>query len=122
MSNCDNTKNTTTGSSIESIKRCACELKSDEVRIKCLVDSYQALMTFRRRPLTHAQLMSKRSARRLCDVRLANIDAQTTTAEFAESQILYTFIQQFIKIHPRFLIDGPDIGDIRLKTDFFSST
>ncbi|AQN78611.1 ACH96224.1 OrNV gp094-like protein [Kallithea virus] len=103
-------------------QRCRCEFENDETRIKCLVGEYKKLMEFRRKPLTNARIQILESTARLSDVNLINCTYQTTTELLAESQILYTFVQTYVKTHPGFLIDGPEIGSIRLKTDFFSST
>jgi len=102
--------------------RCDCEYNGNEVRIKCLISAYKNLMTFRRKPLTNVQLETLYSTNTLSEFKLSSLILDTATEVFAESQILYTFIQAYVKTHPGFLIDGPDIGDIRIKTDFFSST
>ncbi|AYP97977.1 OrNV gp094-like protein [Mauternbach virus] len=102
--------------------RCACEYNGSEARIKCLISAYKNLMLFRRRPLTNVQLETLYSTNNLSEFKLSSLIFDTATEAFAESQILYTFVELHAKTHPGFLIDGPDIGDIRLKTNFFSST
>ncbi|AUQ44022.1 putative gp106-like protein [Esparto virus] len=104
------------------IDQCLCESRDDIARITCIVNAYKKLMDFRHRPLTTLQYNSLLSIQKLSNLKFDGISVKTTTEVLAESQILFTFIQQFVKTHPKFLIDGPDIGDIRLKMDFFSAT
>lgn len=101
---------------------CMCERGTDANRIECLVKEYQKLMQSRHKPLTRQHYDQLINSRRLIDIKLATIETASLPEALAESQILYTFYQNYTKTHPQLLRDGPEIGDIKLKTHFFTST
>lgn len=104
-------------------KRCTCENQSDGARIECLVREFETLMAHRRQTIPKAQLTKMRTVQSLAEIELLNVVVESATHEFAENQILFTFIKNYIKTHPQFLIDGPSsIGDLKLKSSFFQST
>lgn len=102
--------------------RCDCELQSDAKRIECLVRNFKKLMEQRRQPIPAQRLNALLSTNRLANIELMNMVVESATHEFAENQILYTFIKSYVRSHPQFLLDGPDIGNFKLKTSFFQST
>nr|DBA13129.1 TPA: hypothetical protein [Oryctes rhinoceros nudivirus] len=104
------------------MSNCPCEGRSDKERIQCLVYHFEKLMTARGLTLSRRQIQSILETTRLINVNLVNFEAKSATEELVESQILYTFIEDYCKFHPRFQQDGPNIGDIKLKTTFFQST
>lgn len=101
---------------------CTCENQSESVRVECLVRQFQTLMVQRRQPLNSQRLNTLLATPRLADIELFNVVVDSATHEFAENQILYTFIKNYVRSHPQFLVDGPDIGVFKLKTSFFQST
>lgn len=101
---------------------CKCESLSDKERIRCLAEHFNKLMIIRERPLSRQQLQSIYDTTRLADVVLMQFEPNSATEEFAESQILYTFVSEYCRNHPRFQHDGPCIGDLKLKTTFFQAT
>lgn len=101
---------------------CLCESQSESNRIKCLVDAYRRLLAHRAILMTEYQYQQLLNTQELKKIQLLNIKVETLTEELAETQIFYTFIRQYIKKHPRFLEWGPAIAEIKLKSDFYSST
>lgn len=101
---------------------CLCERLSDKERIKCLVKHFDNLMISRGFKLSKEYIQNLYDTARLIDVKLMHFEAKSATEEFAESQILYTFISDYSKTHPRFQQDGPNLGDLKLKTSFFQAT
>lgn len=102
---------------------CQCELSQHEpTRIKCVIEHFVRMMKMRGRTVMFTEQQQQQFHRRLSTLRLFQVVAETATEEFAESQILYTFVTDYCKNHPRFAIDGPDLGDLRLKTNFFKAT
>lgn len=56
------------------------------------------------------------------DVKFETIETESLVQTLPENQIFYTFIQEYIKRHPSFLRDGPELGDLNLRVHFFAST
>lgn len=104
-----------------SAKICDCEQKTELARIRCMIDTYKKFMELRRQPLSNKRLESLHATTRLKDISLS-IDVNSVTHELAESQILFTFMQHYLKTHPNYFTDGPELGDIHLKNTFFAST
>lgn len=104
-------------------KRCTCENETDESRVKCLVNHFQILMEQRQQPIPREQLTKMLATQSLNSIELFSVVVDSATHEFAENQILFTFIKNYVKTHPQFLVDGPtNIGDLKLKSSFFQST
>ncbi|ATY70263.1 OrNV gp094-like protein [Tomelloso virus] len=101
---------------------CDCERFSDQERIKCIVKEFDILMTIRGRPLNKKQKGQLLETDRLANLQLFSCNVSSITEELVESQILYTFLQKYIKLHPRLPYDCPDIGNLKVKTSFFEST
>lgn len=101
---------------------CKCESGFEEERIKCLVDAYCQLLVHRAKPMPLDRYNTLLRTSELRNVQLLNIEVNTLTEELAETQILFTFIRQYIKKHPKFLEWGPPLAEIKLKSDFYSST
>lgn len=104
------------------MQSCPCESLSEEERIKCLIKHFAELMAVRGLHLSKIDIQNLLETTRLANIKLMSFEANSATEEFSESQILYTFISEYTKTHPRFQQDGPDIGDLKLKTTFFQAT
>lgn len=104
-------------------ERCTCENQTDIIRIKCLIKHFKALMDQRQQPIPTEQITKMLAAPSLAHIELFSVVVDSATHEFAENQILFTFIKNYIKTHPHFLNDGPtNMGDLKLKSSFFQST
>lgn len=101
---------------------CACERGSDAERIRCLVNHFEIFMRARCAHLSQQHIQSMRETRRLVDIKLLAVEVSSITEEYVESAILFAFIKNYIKTHPRFQYDGPDTGDLQSKTTFFETT
>lgn len=101
---------------------CKCESQYEINRVKCLVDAYRTLLQHRAKPMNIDRYHKLLNTRELCAVQLMDIEVATLTEELAETQILYTFLRQYIKNHPKFLEWGPPLSEIKIKSDFYSST
>lgn len=104
------------------LKLCDCEALNEIDRIKCLVNEYAVLLDRRGQPMTikrYNTLMKTSEARH---IELLNIEVGSVTEELAETQIFYTFLRHYMKRHPNFSEWGPALTDIKLKSDFYSST
>lgn len=101
---------------------CQCDRLADKIRIQCLVAQFEALMLARGLPISIQRKQQLLDTSRLADIKLSKFVDLSATAEYAESQILYTFIKTYIKSHPNFQRTGPDFGDIKVKTSFFEAT
>lgn len=100
---------------------CECELKSEQSRILCLLNQFNKLMRKRgKQPLDIDSIVKETTS--LKTLNLLHITETSITLQLAESQIFYTFIEEYVKTHPNFLFTGPDLGDLKLKTTFFRST
>lgn len=100
------------------MSQCKCEFFTDKERIKCLVGAFNRLMVARGMGLSQQQIQNMLENNRLKDIQLFQLEAKSETHALTESQILHSFVREFIKTHPRFAIDGPDLGDLVLKTNF----
>lgn len=101
---------------------CKCESQYEIDRITCLVNAYKTLLQHRAKPMSIERYHKLLRTNELCNVQLLDIEVTTLTEELAETQILYTFIRQYIKKHPKFLEWGPPLSEIKIKSDFYSST
>lgn len=101
---------------------CPCEKKSESDRIKCLIEKYKLLMLQRGKAITKGDLEELLSTTKLGNVKLNTFKPRTKTEELAECQIAFTFIKEYMKTHPQFIKDGPTLGDLHFKTNFFNLT
>lgn len=101
---------------------CKCENSCDKERIVCLVDAYSKLMNARCLSISKLDRERLFSYTRLADLHFEEIETESLVQSLPENQILYTFIQDYIKRHPSFLRDGPELGDLNLRVHFFEST
>lgn len=101
---------------------CKCENSSDKERIHCIVSAYSDLMTARCLSISKLDRERLLSYTRLADLQFDVIETESLVQSLPENQILYTFIQDYIKRHPSFLRDGPELGDLNLRVHFFAST
>jgi len=102
---------------------CECEQYGEAKRIECLVNSYRRLLKYRRLVLPLNIEYSIKSCNRLSNLTLVEIsDDENITKKITEFQIFHTFIKRYSKTHPKFIRDGPDLGDIVLTSNFYQST
>lgn len=101
---------------------CKCESLYEADRVKCLVDAYKNLLHHRAKPMSIDRYNKLLKTTELYNIQLLDIEVETLVEELAETQILYTFLRQYIKKHPRFLEWGPPLSEIKIKSDFYSST
>lgn len=101
---------------------CKCDTSIDSVRIKCLVDAYSKLMSARCLPISKSERERLLSYSHLAEVKFETVETESLAQSLPENQIFYTFIQEYIKTHPSFLRDGPELGDLKLRVHFFAST
>lgn len=101
---------------------CQCEFLSDRLRIQCLVEHFSHFMAVRGLNISKQHKDDILATEQLIDVKLLQSEVNSITEELAENQILYTFVSNYSKNHPRFQQNGPSLGDLKLKTNFFQST
>lgn len=118
MSHCENYSQQT---DVNLLNVCNCERQSEDKRIACLVEAYARFMKIRQKPLYESQYNSLLNSHKLSHINLFASETQSVLEECAESQILLSFYNNYIRTHPKLLKDGPLLTDIKPKSDFFSA-
>lgn len=124
-------------------KFCACENgNNQEKRIKCFIDSYRTFLKYRNINLPNEIYQNLLKHNHISEIKLFSIvidalyvgkkkhnntddeNIRTTNfiAELTESAILYTFIANYIKTHPTFALDGPNLEGIKYNKELFGLT
>lgn len=120
----DNTP-TTTGGDIggnKNSKECACERNlSDVERVKCFVTHYAQFQARRCTVISRKELDELYATKRVCDLRIAEFTCRNTSEELALALILYSFLENYCKTHPRFAIEVPFGTCFKGKINFFNN-
>lgn len=102
-------------------QQCHCESLDEKARVKCFADVYTSFMKRRGRTLNDTEIAQFEKAR-IAEITLyVDFDKNATTG-LAESQIIFTFMNGFLKNHPKLARSGFSFGELTQRSDFFQST
>nr|WOJ45401.1 hypothetical protein [Apis mellifera nudivirus] len=101
---------------------CVCERNlSDADRVKCFVSHYARFQARRCNDISRKELDELNATKRVCDLRIAEFTCRNTSEELALALILYSFLENYCKTHPRFAIEVPFGNCFKGKINFFNN-
>jgi hypothetical protein len=110
-------------SNVNAVQVCPCTLQNNEsIKIQCFANHYRNFMFVRQTPLSERVYKDLLDTTSMANLQLPTIHTTNFTAQLAECQILYTFIEQYTRTHPRFVSNVQQLGDMKIKKHFYSST